>query len=464
MRHQHAWIISGALLAVSVTQAAKVEWICSTEDDPWNQMPNPSIRKADAPPDVFVKPTRTYQTIDGFGGSFNELGWEALSKASKRDAQQVIQDLFGDEGCAFTLARIPIGASDFALGYYSFDDTPGDYELKNFSIERDRKHMLPYIKAAMAVRPELQCWASPWTPPEWMKDNKYYMKGSLRWEPKILETYANYFSKWIKAYRAEGVNLYAVTPQNEPNIDNNYTTCIWTGDQLAEFIGDYLGPTLKKQNKPIELWVGFNGDGRYNGNNVNDRLITVLENEKANAYLTGIAYQYDSRNQTAVANELYPDKKLMQSESRCYGGKNTWGEAMDLYKWMKQYLDGGANQYFAWNMILNETGKSSWDWAQNAPVTVNSKSGEVTYNGEFYVYKHFSHFVKPGAKRVATSGMWGDRIAFVNPDGSVVLVMANSSDRDIEVSISAAFAGLTHRDSFKVELPARSFSTFVLTK
>jgi glucosylceramidase len=447
-------------LAASVAHGAQVEWVCSTEKQPWQEMPAPVLKAAEAPPVVFMKPSRTFQTIDGFGGSFNELGWTALSKAPEAVQKKVLEALFGDEGCAFTLARIPIGASDFALGYYSLDDTPEDYALEHFSIERDRKHLLPYIKAAMEVRPDLQCWASPWTPPEWMKDNNFYSKGSLRWEPKVLNTFADYFSKWITAYRAEGVNLYAVSPQNEPNIDNNYTTCLWTGDQLAEFIGDYLGPTLKKQNKPIELWVGFNGDPIHGGENINDRLISVLEDPEANTVLTGIAYQYDSKNQIAEAYELYPDKKLMQSESKCFNGANSWGQALELYGLMKQYLDGGANQYFAWNMILNETGKSSWDWAQNALITVDQNSGEVTYNGEFYVYIHFGHFVKPGAKRIATTGWWSDRIAFQNPDGSIVLVLANSSNNAYETSITCA--DLSGNNTFSVNAPARSVNTFVL--
>jgi len=447
----------------ALTGSATVTWVSSTEDQPWQQMPSPSLQAAepDVPPVVFIKPSRTYQTIDGFGGSFNELGWVALSKASEAGRDKVLSALFSDEGCAFTSARIPIGASDFALDYYSLDDTPEDYELNHFSIERDRKHLLPYIKAAMAVRPDLQCWASPWTPPEWMKDNNFYSKGSLRWEPKVLNTYADYFSKWIKAYRAEGVHLYAVTPQNEPNIDNPYTTCLWTGDQLREFIGDYLGPTLKNQNSDIELWVGFNGDPIHGGENVNDRLITVMEDPKVSSLITGIAFQYDSKNQIADAHELYPDKKLMQSESMCFDGKNTWGQAQELYGLMKRYLDGGANAYFAWNMVLNETGKSSWDWAQNALITVDQNSGKVTYNGEFYIYKHFSHFVKPGAKRILTTGSWGDKIAFTNPDGSTVLVMGNSSNQSHDVAITIAGRP---ENTFNAMLPARSINTFVVAE
>jgi glucosylceramidase len=190
-----------ALFAASETgvepagqRGAAVTWICSAGEQPWQQMPTPRLEpgSADAPPQIRVAPQRRYQTIDGFGGCFNELGWVALGRASEADRKQVLSALFGDDGCAFTLARLPIGASDFATNGYSLDDTPGDLELRHFSIARDEQLLIPYVKAAMAVRPALKCWGSPWSPPAWMKTDNYYSKGSLKWEPAILRSYATY--------------------------------------------------------------------------------------------------------------------------------------------------------------------------------------------------------------------------------------------------------------------------------
>lgn len=463
MKHiRNSALILGLMLLANTAWSGQVEWISSTSDAAWRQMPGPGLSSpgAERPAQVLIRPDRHFQVIDGFGGSFNELGWVALSRASSADAEQAIRALFGDEGAAFNLARIPIGASDFALDGYSLAETPEDYALEDFSIERDRKHLLPYIKAAMKVRPGLQTWASPWSAPAWMKTNNHYSKGSLRWEPAILETYANYFARWIEAYRAEGVELYAITPQNEPNILNVYPTQKWTGPQLAEFIGDYLGPVLETRNIDIEIWLGLNGDPFNGGENVNDRLATVMEDPKASAFITGVGFQYDSRNQIATAHELYPDSKLMQTESVCFNGDNSWEQAQELYQLMRRYFEGGANAYFAWNMVLDETGKSSWDWAQNALITVDRHSGEVRYNGEYYVYKHFSHFVKPGARRVMSTGPWDDRIAFSNPDGSIVLVLGNSSDSDHEAIM--AIAGDSGRQ-FTATIPARSINTFIFT-
>lgn len=443
---------------------AAVTWISSTAEQPWQQMPAPVLGPGtpDAPPQVRVATKKTYQTIDGFGGCFNELGWVALGKATSADREKVLSALFADDGCAFTLGRIPIGASDFALDAYSLDDTPGDLDLKNFSLARDQKQLIPFVKAAMTVRPSLQCWGSPWSPPAWMKTNNNYSKGSLKWEPAILRSYATYLARWVEAYRRDGIPVYALAPQNESNILSAYPSCLWTGEQLREFIADYLGPTLRDRKTNVELWLGtLNGDAFNGGENINYRLVTVLEDPKANALLGGVTFQYDNTsNLTGAARELYPDKKLIQSETDCYNGKNSWDEAMGLYARMKRYIDNGVGSYFAWNMVLDETGLSTWKWRQNALITIDQATGKVTYNGEYYVMRHFSHYVKPGAKRVLTTGPWGDKIAFVNPDGSTVIVIGNSTKQPQPVTL--AVAGRADGDTLKATLPPRSINTFVV--
>lgn len=445
---------------ISSNENSPVVWISSTADKPWQNMPEPVSGAPEAAPTVRIDPDKTYQTIDGFGGCFNELGWVALGKASDSDRKDVLSALFSDEGCAFTRARLPIGASDFALDWYSLAEESGDYELKSFSIERDKRHLLPFVKAAMEVRPDLQCWGSPWSPPQWMKVNDNYSAGSIKSDPKILATYANYFVRWIEAYRKEGVNVYGVTPQNEPNMTNIYPTCDWSADQLREFIGDYLGPTLREKKANVELWLGLNGDPPSGGDDPDYRLKQVPGDPKVRRFLTGIAFQYDSRMQTCMARKWYPDLKLMQSETVCHNGDNTWGHAETLFALMKSYFDCGANAYFMWNMVLDETGNSTWGWRQNAPITVNSKTGMVTYNGEYYVMRHFSHFVKPGAKRVHTEGAWDDKIAFLNPDGSTVLVIGNAREFPLDVRIAVAGSGDVN--SIDVRLPANSMNTFVV--
>jgi glucosylceramidase len=448
------------LLADSSTLAgAPVTWISSTAEKPWQTMAAPALAPVspDKPAHVRVAPARGYQVIDGFGGCFNELGWEALGRASAGDRERVIRALFADDGCAFNLARLPIGASDFALDAYSLNDSPDDFELKDFSIERDRKRLIPFVKAAMQVRPALRCWGSPWSPPAWMKTNNHYSKGSIRWEPNVLSAYAKHLAMWVEAYRAAGINVFAVLPQNEPNILNDYPTCEWTGRQLREFIADYLGPTLRDRKLDAELWLGTLNDG-----NVNDRAVAVLEDPKASAFVTGVAFQYDAKASIGPVGQLYPDKKLMQSETECNNGDNTWADAQRLFALMKHYLDNHANSYFAWNMVLDETGMSSWKWRQNALITIDRGSGKVRFNGEYYVMRHFSQFVKPGARRVLTTGVWGDKIAFVNPDASIVMVIGNSADKPLAAILTVAGGNPGAPDTLDVILPAKSINTFVI--
>jgi glucosylceramidase len=288
-----------------------------------------------------------------------------------------------------------------------------------------------------------------------MKTNNSYSSGSIKWEPQILRTYATYLAHAVEAFRAAGVDVYAVFPQNEPNISNVYPTCLWTGPQLREFIADYLGPILRDRKVNVELWLGTLNDG-----NINDRTVAVLDDAKANAFVTGVSFQYDARAQVAGVRDLYPDKKLMQSETECHGGANSWADAERTYGLMRQYIESGCGSYFAWNMVLDETGVSTWKWKQNALVTVNRRTGEVTFNGEYYAMRHFSQFVKPGAKRLLTTGVWGDKIAFGNPDGSVVMVLGNSSPQAHSVILTVA--GRSGDNTLKVSLQANSINTFVV--
>lgn len=455
--------VAVCLFATPAARGAEVIWICSTETQPWQTMPAPALEKPrpDVPPQVRIIPRKTFQTIDGFGGCFNELGWVALNNAGETDRNRVLAALFGDDGCAFNMGRIPIGANDFALDWYSLDETPGDMALTNFSIARDEKNLILFIKAAMAVRPGLKCWGSAWSPPSWMKSNTNYSKGSLKWEPEILQSYATYLARWVEEYRKAGVNVFAVFTQNEPNIFNVYPTCAWTGPQLREFIADYLGPTLLRRKTDVELWLGtLNGDPPQNGDNANARLETVLDDPQASRFITGVSFQYDTKNLTGTASLLYPDKNLMQSETECNSGQNSWPDAQRLFTLMRRYLENGVSSYFAWNMVLDETGMSSWKWRQNSLITVNHETGQVTFNGEYYAMRHYSQFIKTGAKRVLTTGAWGDQIAFVNPDGSTVLVMSNPAKQPSPVFLN--IMGHADGDTLSLTLPAHSLNTIII--
>ena len=190
------------------------------------------------------------QTIRGFGGCFNELGQIALEKLDEGKRNEVLDALFGSEGCGFTVCRVPIGASDYAAKWYSCDETEEDYELRDFSIERDKKYLLPYIHDAQKRRPELTVFASPWSPPTWMKFPAAYNHGTIRWKSLCCAPMRSTFVKFVEAYAEEGVTVDQIFMQNEPIADQKYPSCVWSGEQMRDFLRDYLAPEFEKERLP----------------------------------------------------------------------------------------------------------------------------------------------------------------------------------------------------------------------
>jgi glucosylceramidase len=431
-------------------------WISSTNSNRWEQNPEQTFTVYDNTTDnlVEVNPGTMYQVIDGWGGCFNELGWTALTSLNEADCEAVMRELFDpDNGCKFNLCRMPIGANDFARDYYSLNDSNGDYDMSEFTIDRDSGCLIPYIKAAMNIRPDLKVWGSPWTPPSWMKTNGAYNGGSLIWDSQTLDAYALYFSKYVQAYWNEGINVYAVHVQNEPIYSTRYPSCLWSTTEFRDFIKNHLGPRFQQDNLNCEIWVGTIPDS----GTMDSYADTVLKDSTANAYVAGVGYQYGGKNAIQWTHDNYPSKKLMQTENECGNHENDWTYAEETFGLMKHYFDCWANSYMAWNPVLDETGLSSWDWAQCSMISINKNTHIVTYNPEFHLYKHFSYFIETGAHRIDSSGNWSDRIAFKNPDGDIVLIIANRNDSDVTVTIKNG------SDMIKPMIKRRSFNTFVIT-
>jgi glucosylceramidase len=349
---------------------------------------------------------------------------------------------------------MPIGANDFANGYYSFDDTPGDFALKNFSIDRDRKSLLPFIHAAMKYQPNLGVWAVPWSPPSWLTTNGDYKHGRMKQDPHSLATYALYFSKFVQAYRNEGVHLYAVMPQNEPKYNNNvYPQAAWSGAELNTFLRDYLAPRLKQDHIDIQVW-----EGTIVNENLADFILPVLDDPVTNPIITGVAYQYKGQLAMRETHDRYPGKKLMQSETECYNGENQWQQGLVTYRNIIQDTGNFAGSYFYWNTVLNEVGRSHWDWHQNSLLIVDRTTKQVHYNPEFYSMKHFSAKVLPGARRIAVSGgPFADIVAFKNPSGENVVEFLNDSDATVAAAIQAGGY------AYQLRVPAKSMNTLTIS-
>jgi glucosylceramidase len=433
----------------------RLQWICSTESHPWAQQPDVKITPAagNDPAASIIDPTTSFQRIDGFGGCFNELGWAALRGVGAAQRTEALKALFDPSGCGFTNCRMGIGANDFALKWYSFDETPGDFSMAHFSIARDRKILIPYIKAAMAYSPQLRIWGVPWSPPSWMKTNDSYKLGRFRMEPRYLSAYALYFSRYVQTYRREGIPVYAVHPQNEPTTGGiNYPKCHWNGRNLRTFVRDYLVPQLRKDGVAVEVWMGTINDGK-----MKDFTRVFLDDPATNPLITGVGYQYGGQDDFAATHAEYPDKKMMQTETECYHGENSWKQGMTTFGQIVKDLGNFANGYDFWNLILNQKHTSTWHWKQISLLILDSATQQVTYNSDFYAMKHFAHFVREGAHRIGIQGGTGNVIGFRNPAGEIVVAFGNNTD--VPVPLTLQLAG----SSARLSVPPHSMNTAVLT-
>jgi len=400
----------------------------------------------------------------GMGAAFNELGWKFLSSAEMQT--KAINLLFSaTDGAAFAWGRIPMGASDYAEKRFTLADIDGadpapdgtesnrpaaDLQLTKFSLERDKTKLIPYIKAAQAVKSDIRFWASPWTPPVWMKTGykknsgadsmatakkpSYYDGGTMKSDAATLTSYALYFTKFVQGYKEQGINIEVVSPQNEPGYDQNYPSCLWEKATYANFIGTYLGPAMQTLGVKVMLGTLSNDKTDF------DVAAGAVADAKAKPFLTVVGAQWNTLD-AAKLNALGSGLPFWASEHKCGNypwnpsgypaynntqapndhayGVESWGYIRDAIKTVK------VTSYNAWNMVLDKSGlgiDTTRDWKQDTLLIADG--GAVTPTPAYYVFRHISQYVTPGATVVGTTG--GDALAFKNPDGSLVAVMFNS--------------------------------------
>jgi glucosylceramidase len=364
---------------------------------------------------------------------------------------------------------MPIGANDFATEAYSYDEMGGDFDLKHFSIDHDRNTLIPFIHAAQRYQPKLRVWASPWTPPSWMKRNRYYaeemagpgMKGNgirpdqighegediFIQEPRYFETYARYFGRFIDAYQAEGIRVGMVMPQNEFNSAQSFPSCTWTPEGLARFM-HHLGPEMEKRN--VDVFFGTDERG-------NPKLVeAVMADKKAARFIKGIGVQWAGKNALPALAREFPSLPIFQSEQECGDGRNAWSYTGYCWQLMKHYFRSGACGYMYWNISTALGGKSTWGWAQNSLVSVDTAAKTFKYNHDYYLLKHLTHFVDIGARSLEATGTCDNALAFVNPDGAVVLLLRNELSHEQLVQVQTGDHDLT------LELPADSIATLAV--
>jgi glucosylceramidase len=397
-------------------------------------------------PCIFIDPDKTFQTFLGIGGALTDASAETFYKLPKSKQDEILKNYFDPAaGIGYTLARTNIQSCDFSSGSYSYvkDNDP---ELKSFSVAHDEQYRIPFIKAAMAAAGgKLTVYATPWSPPAWMKDNHDMLHGG-KLLPAYDQSWANFFVAFIKAYEKQGIPIWGLSTQNEPMAKQTWESCIYTGTEERDFIKNFLGPTLERAgfgDKKIIAW-DHNRDLLY------QRASTVLDDPEAARYVWGVGFHwYESwtgggkifDNVRRVA-EAYPKTNLIFTEGCAERfnpkqiGDWKWGE--DYGRNMIEDFNNGTVGWTDWNILLDEKGGPNH--VGNfcfAPVHANTTTGEITYMNSFYYIGHFSKFIKPGAKRIISSSSRGQLLttAFLNADGSIVTVVMNQSGEKMNYRI-----------------------------
>ena len=449
-----------------------IEWYSSTSTQCWKHEKSPKWTSTATAPTVIDIGQERAQVIDGLGGTFNELGWDALCQLDEKQRQEVIYRLFSPQESNYTYCRMPIGASDFAMNFYSLNDVADDFEMINFSVDRDRHILMRYIKSAQAFQPALKMWASPWSPPAWMKTNNHYASSydndahnhnglprerelelpttGFKMQQGYLQAYALYFAKFVQAYDDNGIHIDAICIQNEPCSTQKYASCTWRPEDMAYFVGKFLGPTFEQRHIDTDIFFGT----IYRDNPSFSRV--ALDDPQAKKYFKGAGFQWDGKGAIPYISKEYPHLKMMHTEAECGNGSNDWPAAEHTWWQMSHYLRNGANVFTYWNMVLDQNGTSPWGWKQNSLITIDTQSKTVTYNPEFYLMKHLCHSVVPGAYRLVTPADNEDVLAFINPDGRITVVMVNRRDQALRTSLHMG------NQFLNLELPAHSFHTIII--
>jgi glucosylceramidase len=370
------------------------------------------------------------QEILGFGAAITEASAYMLSRLSDAERAPVMHDLFAPDALALNVCRTCIGSSDYATKMYSYDESSEpDPDLKKFSIDHDKEFYLPILREARKQNPDMFLFSSPWSPPGWMKPNNSMIGGAMR--KLSFGPYANYFVKFLEAYKAEGVEINAVTVQNETDAEQegHMSACLWAQEQEMEFAARFLAPALRKASMNTKIWLL---DHNYS---LWGRAIDELSDPSVYDAVDGIAWHGYVGEPTAMTrvHDAFPAKNAYWTE----GGPDVTQPdyQTDYTKWADQYngiLNNWARSITAWNVALDEKGRPDiGPFSCGGVITIDNSTHKITTSGQYWAFAHYSKHVKRGARVFATNGLGnlGDagvsHAGFCNPDGSCVVVLAN---------------------------------------
>jgi glucosylceramidase len=395
---------------------------------------------AEDAPTVMVDPTKRFQTIEGFGGALTDAAAETWAKLPPERQREVLTAYFDpDEGIGYSLCRTHIHSCDFSSESYAYTEVPGDVELAHFSLDHDRRFRLPFIRAALeAAGAPVKIFASPWSPPAWMKTNDSMLHGG-QLRPEYRDAWARYFVRFVREYEREGVPIWGLTVQNEPMAAQTWESCIFTAAEERDFVRDHLGPALEKaglSRLKLMIWD-------HNRGILFQRAQVVYDDPEAARYVWGAGFHWyvgDHFDNVRLVHDSWPDKQLLFTE----GTPASFDpETLRDWKWGEIYarsmlhdLNNWAVGWTDWNVLLDERGGPNH--VGNfciAPVHGDTRTGELTFTSSYWYIGHISKFVRPGDRRIACTSNDDDLLAsaFVSPDGRVVTVVMNASEEDKNV-------------------------------
>ncbi|WP_035655458.1 glycoside hydrolase family 30 protein [Flavobacterium filum] len=450
-----------------------------------------SFEKAENTIQISINPEEKFQTITGFGGSFTEASAYLLNRLSKENRKKVLEAYFGEEGANYSLTRTHIASCDFSLSNYTYAKVENDLLMEHFTIDDDKDDLIPMILEAKAISKDgFKIISSPWSCPPWMKDNKHYVGGKLL--PEFNDAFALYFSKYLEAYKKEGIDIWGVTVINEPHGNgNNWESTHFSPEEMTLFVQNHLGPKLEKDGWGEVKIFGYD----QNRAGLPEWVDAMYKNEATSKYFDGTAiHWYESTydffpDALQYAHQKAPNKYLIETEGCIDAEVPHWQD--DAWYWKKEATDWGwdwasekdkhlhpkyapVNRYATdmigclnnwvdgwidWNMVLDRQGGPNWfkNWC-TAPVIVDPEKDEVYFTPLYYVMAHFSKFMRPGAVKIGCeiNNKEVMTTAVKNPDGTIAVAIFNPSDKKyaVEIKLNEKLTTIT--------IPAKALQTVVI--
>lgn len=416
---------------------------------------------------IFINPQKSFQKLLGIGGAITDASAEVFAKLPEDKQKELLEAYYSpSNGIGYSLARTSIHSCDFSSESFTYVSDE-DKSLKSFNIDHDREFRIPMIKRATETAGgELMLYASPWSPPPFMKSNGDMLQGG-KLLPEFYDSWALYYSKFIKAYEEEGMPIWGLTIQNEPMAVQRWESCIYTAEEERDFLKNHLGPRLEKEglaDRKIIVWD-------HNRDLITNRANLIFGDPEASKYAWGIGFHWYENwsggepmfENLSRVKEAYPDKQLVFTEGCNERFDNTkyeyWPNAERYGRSMINDFNNGTVAWTDWNILLDQTGGPNH--VGNlcfAPVHADTTTGELKFTPSYYYIGHFSKFIRPDATRLSTATSRSQILStsFQNNDGKIVVVVMNQGDNALSYKV------ILEGQSASIKIPARAMQTVII--